>query len=129
VHEEQLSPELGKLIDAAKTAAEQAGSCGCRAEGAAVLTESAQIFVGRSGRGAEVGPTCSVARAFAAAGLPGGDGVVAIALAAANDRATSFIPCEVCGSFLGSLDPELPVVTKQLGRWVMQPLSELVRAV
>lgn len=126
MREEQLSPELGRLIDTAKAQAAQARSHAPKAEGAALLTGSGEVFAACSGMDAGPQAPCAVARAFAAAGQTGAEGVLAIALAAtAYDRTDSFRPCDECRSFLATLDPELPMVTKQLGRWVVQPLCEL----
>jgi len=124
VHEEQLSPELGRLIDAAKAAAARAGAGPARAEGAAALVESGGIFVGHSGEDLAAEPHCAVARAFeAAGGLEGG--VLAIAVANRDGSSGDLVPCGACRAFLATLDPELPTVTKQLGRWILQPAARL----
>jgi hypothetical protein len=139
VHEEQLSPELGRLIDAAKSAATQAGVGGGKAEGVAVLVGSGKVFIGRSGDvhsgedrsgnegSAEDGPlrSCAVARAFSAAGGSQTEDVLAIALAATGGPSDSFIPCNDCKAYLAALHPDIPAVTKQLGRWIMTPVSYL----
>jgi hypothetical protein len=139
VHEEQLSPELGRLIDAAKSAAAQAGASGGKAEGVALLVGSGEVFIGRSGdvhsgedRSGNEGsgkdgppPSCAVARAFsAAAGSQTGD-VLAIALAATGGPPDSFVPCDDCRAYLAALHPDIPAVTKQLGRWIVTPVSYL----
>ena len=129
MHEEQLSPELGRLIDAAKSAAAQAGAGGGKAEGVALLVESGEVFIGRSGDvhpetdGSP--PSCAVSRAFSAAGSPQAGDILAIALAATGGPPDSFVPCGVCKAYLAALDPDIPAVTKQLGRWIMTPVSYL----
>lgn len=130
MHEEQLSPELGRLIDAAKAAAAQAGVGGGRAEGVALLAGSGEVCIGRSGEdpsGEDSGspPSCAVARALSAAGSSGAGDVLAIALATTGDPADSFVPCDACKAHLVALDPDIPAVTKQLGRWIMTPVSYL----
>ena len=129
MHEEQLSPELGRLIDAAKSAAAQAGAGGEKAEGVALLVGSGEVFIGRSGdvHPGEDGspPSCAVSRAFSAAGGPQAGDILAIALAAIGGPPDSFVPCDECKAYLAALDPDIPAVTKQLGRWIMAPMAYL----
>ena len=123
--EDRLTPQLGRLIDAAKAAAARAGAEGgaaedasregapARAEGWAVLGEDGKVYAGPRLAGAlgaaRHSRTAAEAAAFAVAGesgdtlLPGGDWR---------------------GGATGA-DLHLPVVVKYLGRWVVVTLGEI----
>jgi hypothetical protein len=46
-------------------------------------------------------------------------------VALAHDPSESVSPSATTYAVLAGLDPELPVVIKQMGRWVVLPLSRL----
>ncbi len=124
--EDRLSPELGRLIDAAKTAAaEQAGVPTPRAEGWAVLVGDGTVHAGP-----DVAAVLSVAQAGAASSS--GDDtqtglmtLLAAAFAVFGEGGDTLLPSDHGRAVLSDVDPGLPVVVKLLGRWVAVPLSEL----
>ena len=128
--DDRLSPELGRLIDTVKAAARAAGPAG-RVEAVALLTATGDIHrsgtaQGPAGRGA--GGGCSAARdAVSAWGEAGGEDILAAALAWIDGTAEDALPCRSCREALGALDPDLPLVIKRKGRWVVVPLSGLPR--
>lgn len=130
-----LTPQLGRLIDEAKTAASRAvarpaagsppaaGPAGERAEGVALLLEDETMCVAP-------GPEDDVhgapaAAAVAAARRAGGVEILVAAVAVANDPAQTLLPCPRTRRDLAQVDPELPLVLKQKGRWVRTALHEL----
>lgn len=125
MHEEQLSPLHGRLIDAAKAAAALASPRSPIAEGVAVLTESGAIFTGHTGENRDVLPCGAVEQALRASREAGGGGVCSVALASGRAGLDSVFPCPDCYRALTQIDPELPMVVMQLGRWVLIPLSRL----
>jgi cytidine deaminase len=126
MHEDQLSPELGRLIDAAKAAATWADPGLSRAEGVAVLTATGTVYAGCVSRDDPGAPLrCAAESALASARRAGDDDVLAAAVAVANDSAESVFPSPDCRGALAEVDPDLPLVVKQMGRWVKLPLSRL----
>jgi hypothetical protein len=138
VHEERLSPQLGRLIDAAKAAAAQVDPTLPPTEVVALLTSSGAVHMGQTGqagpaeRARQTGPVgvdhsealvsaAEAARALAHAA--GDDEVLVAVVAATSDASQSVSPSPATCLSLAELDPELPVVLKQKGRWVMLPLS------
>ena len=125
MHEDTLSPEMGRLIDAAKAAAARVAPFTAPAQGVALLTAGGQVRSGYEGdpaatwRGAVESALASLRRA-------GGGNVVAAAVAVANDIGESPLPSADCARSLAGLDPDMPVVVKKLGRWVALPVSDLV---
>ena len=116
--EDRLSPELGRLIDAAKAAARTAASEGpTRAEGWALLAVDGRVY-------AEPDATAALSAALAA----GAPQLVAAAFAVAGDSADTLLPRGDWRRALTSLDPGLPVVVKYLGRWVVVTLAEIPSA-
>jgi hypothetical protein len=117
-----MSPEMGRLIDAAKAAARNGvGEPGTpvRSEGWAVLGRGGVVFAG-SGLGA----------ALAAAGAVSGQahaacGITAAAFAVAGESGDTLLPLGGWGPAGSGLDPELPVAVKYLGRWVVVTLAEI----
>jgi hypothetical protein len=103
---------MGRLIDAAK-AATGAGA----AAAVAILTADGAVYVGCGAAAAE-----AAAAAFAA--CPGGAAPRAAAFAAAEGGATT-IPDRECLLVLAGIDPGLPLVCKDRGRWVALPLAGL----
>ncbi len=120
---DRLSPRLGRLIDEAKAAARRAGPEVERAEGVALLTAADSVYVGHSESG-----SCSVAAAemaLAAAQEAGGEEILAAAVTVPADPAGTVLPSAESCCILAGVDPDLQIVFKQRGRWVMLPLSEI----
>lgn len=128
--DDRLSPELGRLIDTVKAAARAAGPAGW-GEAVALLTGSGDIHrsgttQGPAGRGP--GGGCSAARdAVNSWGEAGGEDILAAALAWVDGTAEDALPCSSCREALSAVDPDLPLVIKRKGRWVVVPLSGLPR--
>ena len=122
MREEQLSPQLGRLIDAAKGALPAAGSSSLSAEAVALLTESGAIYTGCSAGDSSSGRCGAAALALAGHRAAGGDGIDAAALALSLPTDSAF-PCPDCRRVLTEIDPELPLAVRQRGRWVLLPLS------
>ncbi|MFH0917220.1 MAG: hypothetical protein V1912_12360 [bacterium] len=126
MHEDRLSPELGRLIDAAKAAAARVAPSRGRVEGVAVLTATGAMYAGHAVDDDAAAPSGSAAEAALSSARRAGDGeVLAAAVAVANDPAESVFPSPDSRRSLAEIDPHLPLVVKQLGRWVMLPLSQL----
>jgi len=125
--EEQLTPQMGRLIDAAKAAA-QVGPTLPKAEGVALLTSAHAVYVGRACWDVLV-PRASAADVALAAARRAGDEQVLVAAVAVAGDASETIPLSPASSrSLAGIDPDLPIVTKQRGRWVVLPLSRLLPA-
>jgi hypothetical protein len=123
--EDRLSPQLGRLIDEAKSAARRAALVGTKAEGVALLAGDGSIYSGHTGAD-PVSPLSSAADvALASARRAGQEEVLAAALAVANDPAETVFPSAESRSCLAGIDLDLPLVIKQQGRWMMRPLSQL----
>jgi hypothetical protein len=134
VDEDHLSPELGRLIDAAKAAAAAAAAAreeavaqdGARraeapvawAEGWAVLVGDGTVYAG---------PDVAAVLFAAQAGCPsGGDReLLAAAFAVVGEGGDTLLPGEGDRAIVSAVDPGLPVAVKHLGRWVAMPISEL----
>jgi cytidine deaminase len=119
---------MGALIDAAKEAAQEAYApySGFRV-GAAVRGGSGRLYLGCNVENASypVG-LCAERNAVGSAIAAGEEALEAIALASAGEVET-LLPCGMCRQFLAEFG-DLPVVTKQGGRWLAQPLSTLLPA-
>ena len=126
--EDRLSPRLGRLIDEAKAAAWRAGPEVARAEGVALLTTADSVHVGYSDGEAGSCPVSAAGMALAAAQEAGGEGILAAAVAVPSDSSGTVPPCQESLRILAGLDPDLQIVFKQRGRWVMLPLSEIAPA-
>jgi hypothetical protein len=122
VREEQLSPQLGRLIDAAKAALPTAGRAGLEAEAVALLTESGVIYTGCSTGDPSSGGCRAAVLALADHRAAGGGDIDAAAFAL-SVPADSVFPCPGCRRALAGIDPELPLAIRQRGRWVLVPLS------
>jgi hypothetical protein len=122
MREDQLSPLLGRLIDSAKAALPHVEDPGRLGEAVALLTESGAIFTGCSGAG-PAAATCGAAEAALHEWRKAGNGSIDAAALASHPSLDSVFPCSECGRLLGDIDPELPLVVKQRGRWVLMPLS------
>ena len=126
MHEERLSPQLGRLIDAAKAAAGQMDPTLPPTEVIALLTSSGAVHTGQMGPAGADHPEVAVSAAEAAptlVGAVGDDEVLVAVIAVTGDASQSVSPSPATCRFLAELDPELPLVLKQKGRWVMLPLS------
>jgi hypothetical protein len=133
VDEDRLSPQLGRLIDEAKTAAAALGVATAEAEGVALLTEDGAVHSGAGGRsrGAAAAEGNIPGRAsLSAAGLAlqnaratGDREILAAAVAAPCDSSETVLPGMESYKCLVEVDPEMPLVLKQHGRWVVLPLS------
>jgi len=140
--EDHLSPELGRLIDAAKAAA-RAAAAGTTAAGKPAGT-GAPVTGGTEQHGApwptraegwallaadgriHAGPDAAAVLAdVQAAGAPQ---LLAAAFAVAGESADTLLPSGDRRWALAGLDPELPVVVKYLGRWVVVTLAEILPA-
>jgi hypothetical protein len=108
---DKLSPRLGRLIDEAKAAALRAGPGVAWAEGVALLTAADSVYVGY--------PDEAGSRLVAAAEM---------ALAVPSDPSGTVLPSKESRCMLAGVDPDLQIVFKQRGRWVMLPLSEIAPA-
>lgn len=112
--EDLLSPQLGRLIDAAKAASMQAGPAAAAAEGVALLATDGSVYCGS---GAQM--------ALASARRAGTTEILAAAVAITNDPGATVLPGAESRACLAAIDPDLPLVVKQLGRWVLMALSKL----
>jgi hypothetical protein len=124
---DKLSPRLGRLIDEAKAAARRAGPGVARAEGVALLTAADSLFVGYPD---EAGSrfVAAAEMALAAAREAGAEEILAAAVAVPSDPAGTVLPSTESRRVLAGVDPDLQIVFKQRGRWVMLPLSEIAAA-
>jgi hypothetical protein len=121
VRDDQLSPQLGRLIDAAKNALPDFRACGSY-EAVALLTETGAVFTGRSAAWEEE----SAAVEAALKGYREADaGDIDAAAFAVNASVESVAIPAGCRRVLEGIDPDLPILVKQLGRWVILPLSSL----
>ncbi len=122
MREDQLSPELGRLIDAAKAAAGRSDA-GTRTEAVALLTEDVSVFVGCTS-GAAPGTCRAAEEALAAWRAAGGDQILAAAVASGDATLQDVEPCPSCLAALAAVDPYLGLVVKRKGRWVLVSLSD-----
>ena len=115
--EDRLTPQLGRLIDAAKAAARAAapGPAGRAAqqEGWAVLGQDGKVYAGARLAGT-LGATQRARTSPEAA-----------AFAVADAAGDTLLPGEGWRSGVTGADPHLPVVVKYLGRWVVVTLEEI----
>jgi len=125
VHEERLSPELGRLIDAAKAAAARVDPALPPTEVVALLTSIGAVYAAPAGEDHQGCPVSAAEAALALARAAGDGEVLTAVVTLANDASESVSPSPAACCSLAELDPELPIVVKQLGRWVVVPLSRL----
>lgn len=130
--EDRLSPDLGRLIDQAKAAAGAFEEQDPAIETVALLTEEGDIYTGaaraRGGQAATAAepPSRSAATlAMERAQEAGAGEVLAAAVAAPFETADTVAPGSATYERLVGIDPELPLVLKQHGRWVMLPASRV----
>ena len=114
--EDRLSPDLGRLIDQAKAAARSLGGEDPAIEAVALLTDGGEIYTGAT-LGAP--PLSAAHLALERAREARAGEVLAAAIAAPYDPAETVLPSVATYERLAGLDPELPLVLKQHGRWVM----------
>jgi hypothetical protein len=135
--EDRLSPDLGRLIDQAKGAAELLGLTDPDIETVALLSESGDIYTGATlHRGVQLDPSAvpGVALRSAAhlalerAQEAGAGEILAAAVAAPYRLADTVLPSVATYERLVGLDPELPLVVKQHGRWVMLAANKVTPA-
>ena len=125
MHEERLSPALGRLIDAAKAAAARVGPTRAGTEVVGLLVSTGEVFVAPADEEL-LGPALAAAEAALALARAEGDNeVLAAVVALAHDHSESVSPSPATHRTLAELDPELPVVIKKRDRWVVLPLSRL----
>jgi hypothetical protein len=126
--EDRLSPDLGRLIDQAKAAAKLLGAEDPAIEAVALLTDGGDIYTGVTLHGgAQVDSTAGPGEtprsaahlALERAQEAGAGDVLAAAVAAPYNRADTVLPSVATYERLVRWDPELPLVFKQHGRWVM----------
>ena len=123
--EDRLSPRLGRLIDEAKAAARRAGLEVAHAEGVALLTAADSVYVGYADGEAGSRFVAAAQMALAAAQEAAGEEILAVAVASPSDPADTVLPSAESLGILAGVDPDLQVVFKQRGRWVMVSLSEI----
>ena len=123
--EGRLTPQLGRLIDFAKAAALAAGPAAPRIEAIALLTDRESIHAGRWGGDPAEPRACAAEVALAAVLRAGGGTIMAAAVAVDGDPGDTTSLSPESRRCLEGLDPDLPVVMKQRGRWVLLLLSEL----
>jgi len=125
--EDRLSPQLGRLIDEAKAAARLLGVTGPEVEGVALLTGEGTVHSGATA--GALGETGSAAQAALDWARSAGDQeILAAAVAAPFDPADTVPPSGESFRCLSGVDPDLPLVFKQDGRWVMLPASRVTPA-
>jgi hypothetical protein len=142
MREDRLSPRLGRLIDAAKAAA-QGTTVSRRTTGSATSRTNAQSVAGSSAPVEAVALLCgsdavyavcssdsgkmcrAAAEALDAARAAGEYEILAAAVAWRDATAADVLPCQTCRAALAAIDPDLDVVVKRMGRWVLLPLSSL----
>ena len=121
--EDRLTPQMGRLIDEAKAAALWADPAAPRAEGVALLGEDGDIHIGYL-ETEPAGPAVSAAESALASARRGGcQEILAAAVAVAGESVETLLPGSESYRVLAGIDPDLPLVVKYQGRWVMLPLS------
>jgi hypothetical protein len=96
-----------------------------RTEVVALLTAIGAVYAAPAGEDQQGCPVSAAEAALALARAAGDCEVSTAAVTLANDVSESVSPSLATCLALAELDPELPIVVKQLGRWVMLPLSQL----
>jgi hypothetical protein len=135
--EDRLSPDLGRLIDQAKGAAELLGLTDPAIETVALLSDSGDIYTGATlhrgeqvdpSAGPGVNPRSAAHLALERAQEAGAGEILAAAVAAPYRLADTVLPSAASYERLVALDPELPLVIKQHGRWVMLAANKVTPA-
>jgi len=123
--EDRLTPQMGRLIDRAKAAASRVTAQDVRAEGVALLAVDGSIYCGHPGEDPTL-PVASAAEvALAFARRAGYAEISAAAVAVADEPSDTVLPSDGSRAVLAGIDPDLPVVFKHHGRWVLHLLSQL----
>lgn len=125
MHEERLSPELGRLIDATKAAAGRAGPDRAGTEVVGLLMSTGRVYAACADEVGPEAPVGAVESVLALARAEGDNEVLTAAVALAHDFSESVSPSPVTCRSLAEIDAELPVVIKRMGRWVVLPLSRV----
>ena len=112
--EDRLSPQLGRLIDEAKAASLRVDPAATPAEGVALLCGDGSVYSASAAQAA-----------LASARRAGATEILAAAVAVANDPSSTLLPSAESRACLAGIDPDLPLVVKQFGRWVLVALSKL----
>lgn len=133
--EARLSPDLGRLIDQAKGAAKLLGFEDAAIETVSLLTDRGDIYTGATlhygelvdpaAAGSGAAPRSAAHLALEQAQEAGAGEILAAAVAAPYNPAETVPPSAAAYERLVGLDPELPLVTKQHGRWVMLPANQV----
>lgn len=121
--EDRLTPQMGRLIDEAKAAALRADPAAPRAEGVALLGEDGDIYIGYLETEPADPAVAAAESALASARRGGCQEILAAAVAVAGESAETLLPGSESYRVLAGIDPDLPLVVKYQGRWVMLPLS------
>jgi hypothetical protein len=135
VDEDLLTPLLGRLIDQAKAAARRAltaqeaaatsGAAASWPEGVAILLGDETIESAYTGAD-PAQPTASAGGlALAAARAKGKGEVLAAAVSVLPDPGDTVVPTDETRRSLAAANPDLQLIIKRRGRWVMLPLSQL----
>jgi hypothetical protein len=122
--EDRLTPQMGRLIDRAKDAALRVTSPGPRAEGIALLVGDGTVYAGYAGEDPALPQASAAENALASAQRAGCGEILAAAVAVANDPAETIFLSGGSRAVLAGIDPDLPLVVKQRGRWVLLLLSQ-----
>jgi hypothetical protein len=118
--EDRLSPLLGRLIDQAKAAAAQAVPGSGPAEGLALLLADETIVSAHSVPG-----VLQSAAEQAIAQVWAGQAIEAAAVATISPSLPTLLPSDESRRALEAVNPDLPLVVKYRGRWVVKFLSDL----
>ena len=125
MHEERLSPELGRLIDAAKITATRVDPTRARTEVVGLLVSTGAVYAAHADEDCSGTSASAAESALNLARAAGESEVLTAVVTLAHDASDSVSPSHATCRSLAELDPELPVVIKQKGRWVMLPVSRL----
>jgi len=132
--EDRLTPALGRLIDQAKGAGRQLGGEDQAIEAVALLTDDGDIYSGATlpcgdqvdpAAASGVPPRSAAHLALERARAARAGEVLAAAVAAPYSSAETVLPTVATYERLVGLDPQLPLVIKQHGRWVMLPADKV----
>jgi cytidine deaminase len=123
--EDHLSPQLGRLIDVAKSAVNEAGLSSRSVEVVGFLTAGGEIFTGCYSKDDPENPSCDAATDALERCIQAGHEDIDAAIVAGGDASEDSAPCAECHAVLMDIDPELPLLVKQRGRWVLLPVDRV----
>jgi hypothetical protein len=123
MNEDHLSPQLGRLIDAVKAALAAKPSADSGGEAVAFLTASGAVFAACRSTGEE--DSCDAAEEALGRCLEAGHEDIDAAAVAVEGPLETVAPCSECHKVLMDIDPQLPLVVKQQGRWVIRPVNRV----